>query len=111
MCLAIPGRVLEKIEENGLVMGLIDYAGMRNKACLTYTPEAEVGDYVIVHAGFALQVLNEDEAEASLRELGRLSDIMAEDARDKDARDKDARDKDARDKDDKEMDEGKKETR
>ena len=77
MCLAIPGRVLEKTKENGLVMGLIDYAGTRNKACLTYTPEVEVGDYVIVHAGFALQVLNEDEAEASLRELARLSDIIA----------------------------------
>ena len=89
MCLAIPGRVLEKAEENGLVMGLIDYAGMRNKACLTYTPEAEVGDYVIVHAGFALQVLNEDEAEASLRELGRLADIMAEDAEEKNAEEMD----------------------
>ena len=94
MCLAIPGRVLEKTEENGLVMGLIDYAGMRNKACLTYTPEAEVGDYVIVHAGFALQVLNEDEAEASLRELSRLADIMAEDAEEKDAEEKDAEEKD-----------------
>ena len=98
MCLAIPGRVLEKIEENGLVMGLIDYAGMRNKACLTYTPEAEVGNYVIVHAGFALQVLNEDEAEASLRELSRLSDIMAEDGRDKDGREKDGNEKDAKEK-------------
>jgi len=94
MCLAIPGRVLEKIEENGLVMGLIDYSGMRNKACLTYTPEAEVGDYVIVHAGFALQVLNEDEAEASLRELSRLSDIMAEDAKEKDAKEKGVKEKD-----------------
>jgi hydrogenase expression/formation protein HypC len=83
MCLAIPGRVLEKNEENGLVMGLIDYAGTRNKACLVYTPEAEVGDFVIVHAGFALQVLNEDEAASSLRELGRLADIMAADAGEK----------------------------
>jgi len=91
MCLAIPGRVLEKIEENGLVMGLIDYAGMRNKACLTYTPEAEVGDFVIVHAGFALQVLNEDEAEASLRELSRLADFMAEDAKKKDTKEEDTR--------------------
>ena len=106
MCLAIPGRVLEKTEENGLVMGLIDYAGMRNKACLTYTPEAEVGNYVIVHAGFALQVLNEDEAEASLRELSRLADIMAEDAEEKDAEEKDAEEKDAEEKDDQ-----KKETR
>jgi hydrogenase expression/formation protein HypC len=96
MCLAIPGRVLEKTEEHGLVMGLIDYAGMRNKACLTYTPEAEVGNYVIVHAGFALQVLNEDEAEASLRELSRLSDIMAEDDKDKDGREKNAKEKDTR---------------
>ena len=104
MCLAIPGRVLEKIEENGLVMGLIDYAGMRNKACLTYTPEAEVGDFVIVHAGFALQVLNEDEAEASLRELGRLADIMAEDAEEKDAKEKDAEEKDDREKDDQKKD-------
>lgn len=99
MCLAIPGRVLEKIEENGLVMGLIDYSGTRNKACLTYTPEAGVGDYVIVHAGFALQVLNEDEAEASLRELSRLADIMAEDAREKNDREKNDREKDDQKKD------------
>ena len=77
MCLAVPGRVLEITEENGLVMGLIDYAGTRNKACLTYTPEAGVGDFVIVHAGFALQVLNEEEAAASLKELGRLAEFMS----------------------------------
>jgi hydrogenase expression/formation protein HypC len=80
MCLAIPGKVLEKFEENGLVMALIDYAGTRNQACLIYTPEADVGDFVIVHAGFALQVLNEEEAQASLRELARLADIMEKDA-------------------------------
>jgi hydrogenase expression/formation protein HypC len=80
MCLAIPGKVVEKFEENGLVMGLIDYAGTRNQACLTYTPEAGVGDFVIVHAGFALQVLDQEEARASLRELARLSRIMEEDS-------------------------------
>ena len=85
MCLAIPGRVLEISEENGLVMGLIDFAGTRNKACLTYTPEAGVGDFVIVHAGFALQVLDEDVARASLRELARLSDLMEADRTEKDA--------------------------
>ena len=79
MCLAVPGRVLEISEENGLVMGLIDYAGTRNKACLTCTPEAGVGDYVLVHAGFALQVLNEEEAAASLKELGRLAEFMEKD--------------------------------
>ena len=86
MCLAIPGRVLETFEENGLVMGLIDYAGTRNQACLTYTPEVAVGDFVIVHAGFALQVLNEDEARASLLELGRLADIMENDGREQGTR-------------------------
>ena len=84
MCLAIPGRVLEIFEENGLVMGLIDYAGTRNQACLIYTPEAEQGDFVLVHAGFALQILNEKEAQDSLRELSRLSEIMEEDTQKKD---------------------------
>ena len=80
MCLAIPGKVLEKFEEDGLPMGLIDYSGARNTACLSYTPEAEVGSYVIVHAGFALQILDEEEAQASLRELTRLSAFMEADA-------------------------------
>ena len=84
MCLAIPGRVLEIFEENGLVMGLIDYAGTRNQACLIYTPEAVQGDFVLVHAGFALQILNEKEAQDSLRELSRLSEIMEEDTQKKD---------------------------
>lgn len=80
MCLAIPGKILEKFEENGLPMGLIDYSGSRNTACLSYTPEAEVGGYVIVHAGFALQILDEEEARASLLELTRLSAFMEADA-------------------------------
>jgi len=80
MCLAIPGKIVELFEENGLPMGLIDFSGARNNACLSYTPEAEVGNYVIVHAGFALQILNEEEAMASLRELTRLSAFMEADA-------------------------------
>jgi len=82
MCLAIPGKILEIFEENGLSMGLIDYAGTRNQACLTYTPEAAVGSYVLVHAGFALQELNEEEALASLQELTRLSAIMESEEKD-----------------------------
>jgi len=80
MCLAIPGKVVELYEENGLPMGLIDFAGTRNSACLSYTPEAELGQYVLVHAGFALQTLNEEEAAASLAELSRLSAFMEADA-------------------------------
>jgi len=80
MCLAIPGKIIARFEESGLPMAEIDFAGARNRACLSYTPEAEVGDYVLVHAGFALQTLNEDEASASLIELSRLSSLMAADA-------------------------------
>jgi len=65
MCLAIPGKLLEVFDENGLKMGNIDFAGSVSKACLEYVPELEVGQYTIVHAGFALQVLNEDEAKNS----------------------------------------------
>lgn len=80
MCLAVPGKIVRKYEEAGLPMAEIDFAGARNTACLSYTPEAEEGNYVIVHAGFALQLLNEDEAQASLKELARLAEFMDADA-------------------------------
>ncbi|MFB0516451.1 MAG: HypC/HybG/HupF family hydrogenase formation chaperone [Candidatus Neomarinimicrobiota bacterium] len=62
MCLAIPGKVVEIYEENGLRMGRIDYGGVVNKACLEYVPEIEIGQYTIVHAGFAISILDEEEA-------------------------------------------------
>ena len=65
MCLAIPGKLLEIFEENGLKMGNIDFSGSINKACLEYVPEIELGQYTIVHAGFALSILNEEEAKKS----------------------------------------------
>ncbi len=80
MCLAIPGRITERYEEAGLPMARVDFAGAVATACLSYTPEAAVGDYVLVHAGFALQKLDEREAEASLRELARLAALMGADA-------------------------------
>ncbi|MDH5681160.1 MAG: HypC/HybG/HupF family hydrogenase formation chaperone [Spirochaetota bacterium] len=66
MCLAVPGRVIETYDESGMLMGRVDYDGIVNKVCLAYTPEAEVGVYVIVHAGFAISILNEEEARKSL---------------------------------------------
>lgn len=65
MCLAVPGKVVEIFEENGLQMGKIDFSGAMNKACLAYVPEVNVGQYVIVHAGFAISVLDEEAAEQS----------------------------------------------
>ncbi|MBK8167645.1 MAG: HypC/HybG/HupF family hydrogenase formation chaperone [bacterium] len=87
MCLAIPGRIAERYEENGLPMARVDYAGAVAAACLAYTPEAQVGDYVLVHAGFALQLLNEDEAQASLAELARLAQVIELDNMPTDGRD------------------------
>lgn len=65
MCLAVPGKVVEIFTEGGLRMGRIDYAGTINQACLEYVPEIAVGQYTVVHAGFALSVIDEEEAQAS----------------------------------------------
>jgi len=62
MCLAIPGKVTEIFEDNGIKMGLIDFSGNRQQACLSCLPEVKEGDYVIVHAGFALNTLDEEDA-------------------------------------------------
>ncbi|HIJ79844.1 MAG: HypC/HybG/HupF family hydrogenase formation chaperone [Desulfobulbaceae bacterium] len=77
MCLAIPGKVVEVYEENGLKMGRIDYAGSLSKACLAYVPEIEIGQYTVVHAGFALSVIDEDEARKSYEAWQELTDIFA----------------------------------
>ncbi|NUO79722.1 HypC/HybG/HupF family hydrogenase formation chaperone [candidate division KSB1 bacterium] len=63
MCLAIPGKVIEIYEQHGLKMGRLDYAGTVNTACLEYVPEVQLGQYALVHAGFALSVLDEEEAQ------------------------------------------------
>jgi len=65
MCLAIPGKLVEKYEENGLKMGKLDYSGAVNTACLEYVPEIEIGQYALVHAGFAINVIDEQEAQAT----------------------------------------------
>ncbi len=73
MCLAVPGKVISLHEENGLTMGKVDFGGTTITACLAYVPEVKIGEYVIVHAGFALNVIDEQEAErtfALLKEIG-----------------------------------------
>jgi len=75
MCLAMPGRLVEIFDENGLKMGRLDYDGTVNKVCLEYVPEIRLGQYALVHAGFAISVLDEEEARLSLetwREFNRL---------------------------------------
>ncbi|GBD93846.1 hydrogenase isoenzymes formation protein HypC [bacterium BMS3Abin05] len=66
MCLAIPGKVVEIFKTHDIKMGRIDYAGTIKTACLEYVPEVDPGQYVIVHAGFAISVLDEEDAQKSL---------------------------------------------
>lgn len=62
MCLAVPGKILEIYEANGLLMGKVDFGGVTREACLSYVQEAKVGDYTIIHVGFALNLIDEKEA-------------------------------------------------
>ncbi|MFN3741816.1 MAG: HypC/HybG/HupF family hydrogenase formation chaperone [Anaerolineales bacterium] len=73
MCLAVPGKIQEIYEKDGLRMGRVDFGGVVREVCLAYTPEAQVGDYCLVHVGFALNLVSEEEAQqtlALLREIG-----------------------------------------
>jgi hydrogenase expression/formation protein HypC len=76
MCLAIPGKIVEIYEENDLKMGKIDFSGTMNTACLEYVPEVEVGHYVVVHAGFAIQVLDEAQAQEVFEAWDDLTDTL-----------------------------------
>ncbi|MEZ5170357.1 MAG: HypC/HybG/HupF family hydrogenase formation chaperone [Acidimicrobiia bacterium] len=66
MCLGIPGRVVERRDDEALPMGIVDFGGVRRDACLAYTPEVGIGEYVIVHVGFAIGVVDEEEAHRTL---------------------------------------------
>jgi hydrogenase expression/formation protein HypC len=77
MCLGIPGKVIEIYDENGLKMGKIDYSGTINKICLEYVPEIEPGQYTIVHAGFGISIIDEVEANKTLKVLEELADAAA----------------------------------
>jgi hydrogenase expression/formation protein HypC len=66
MCLAVPGKVVAIEERGGTRMARVDFGGVVKDVCMAYLPEARVGEYVIVHVGFALQRLDEEQARASL---------------------------------------------
>jgi len=69
MCLGIPGKVIEIDDSGPLRMAKVDFGGVRKEACLAYTPEVGIGDYVIVHVGFAISALDEEEAMKTLEML------------------------------------------
>jgi hydrogenase expression/formation protein HypC len=66
MCLGIPGLIVETYDESGVPMALVDFGGATKKICLAYAPEADIGDHAIVHAGFAIALVDEQAAAAAL---------------------------------------------
>jgi len=78
MCLAIPGQVVERLPaEYALEYALVDFDGLRRRVCVSCVPDAQPGDYVIVHAGIAINRLDPDEAQQMLEELRRLGELTA----------------------------------
>ena len=62
MCLAVPGKVIELYETNNVKMAKIDFGGVIKEACMEYLPDVKLGDYTIIHVGFGLSILDEQEA-------------------------------------------------
>jgi hydrogenase expression/formation protein HypC len=66
MCLGVPGRIVQIQDREGLKMANVDFGGVLREVCLDYVPEAQVGDYCIIHVGFAINLLSEAEAQETL---------------------------------------------
>jgi len=73
MCLAIPGKITEIYQKNDLQMAKIDFGGVAKEICLEFVPEAELGDYALVHAGFAISLMNETEAQENIQLIQEVS--------------------------------------
>lgn len=71
MCLGVPGKIVSVAEAAGLPMAKVDFGGAYRDVCLSYTPDARPGDYVIVHVGFAISQLDEEEARRVFEDLAR----------------------------------------
>ena len=76
MCLGVPGQVVS-ITENplGMTMGKVSFSGITKEVCMAYVPEVEVGDYVVVHVGFAIAIVDEEEAQRTLEYLREMDDL------------------------------------
>lgn len=82
MCLAIPGKIVSCEEQNGVRIGRVEFGGLTRETCLDFVPEASVGDYVLVHVGFAISKVDREEAERTyevLESMGLLKDELGED--------------------------------
>jgi len=80
MCLAIPGKILDEQMLNGIRSGRVQFGGITREACLDFVPEASIGDYVLVHVGFAITLVDREEAERTyqlLESMGVLEDELS----------------------------------
>jgi hydrogenase expression/formation protein HypC len=80
MCLAIPGKVTEVYEQQGMRMAKVQFGGITREACLEYVPETRAGQYVLVHVGFAISTVDEEEAKRTyelLEQMEQLEELNA----------------------------------
>ena len=78
MCLSVPGKVLKITEEDGFKMGRVDFSGITKRICLEYVPDIQVGEYALVHVGFAISKIDEKEAAKTLKLLRELEQMQDE---------------------------------
>ena len=78
MCLGIPGKITEIFQKDSLKMAKLDFGGIIKEVCLAYTPEAEVGNYALIHVGFAISLMDEEEAQETLKLIKEVADFENE---------------------------------
>lgn len=80
MCLAIPGKVIDSFDKGGMRMAKVQFGGIVREACLEYVPDTRIGEYVLVHVGFAISKVDEQEAHRTyelLQEMDQLTELEA----------------------------------
>jgi hydrogenase expression/formation protein HypC len=80
MCLAVPGKILTIAGQDAVRMGTVSFGGISKEASLAFVPEAKVGDYVLVHAGFAISIVDESEATQTLEYFRQMGSLDEQDA-------------------------------
>lgn len=78
MCLSIPAKITKIYEQDSLLMGAVDFGGVSREVCLEYVPEAQEGQYALIHVGFAISLMDEDEAQETLKLLQEMADLEDE---------------------------------
>jgi hydrogenase expression/formation protein HypC len=78
MCLGVPGKIVAIYDMGGLKMGKVDFGGVTRQACLSYLPDVQVGDYTVIHVGFAITRVSEQEAQESLAAFQEIATLAQE---------------------------------